>query len=64
MQYDKLMSNKGNVTKQVAQAPKMLKSGTSRPQGSIEAEQTKKLKQQFKKSGTVSDAAKLFEKYV
>jgi hypothetical protein len=64
MQYDKLMSNKGNVTKQVAQAPKMLKSGTSRPQGSLEAEQTKKLRQQFKKSGKVADAAKLFEKFV
>ena len=64
MQYDKLMSNKGAVTKQVQQAPKMLKSGTSRPQGSLEAEQTKKLKQQFKKSGTVSDAARLFEKFV
>jgi hypothetical protein len=64
MQYDKLMQNKGEVNKKVSQAPKMLRPGVGKPQGSLEAEQTKKLRQEFRKSGKVSDAAKLFEKFV
>jgi hypothetical protein len=64
MQYDKLMSNKGEVTKKVGQAPKMVKSGVGKPMGSLEAEQTKRMKQQLRSSGKVSDAAKLFEKYI
>ena len=64
MQYDKLMANKGEVNKKVNQAPKMLKPGMNKPQGSLEAEQTKKLRQQFRKSGTVNDAARLFEKFL
>jgi hypothetical protein len=64
MQYDKLMANKGEVNKKVSQAPKMLRPGVNKPQSSLEAEQTKKLRQQFKKSGTVSDAARLFEKFI
>jgi len=64
MQYDKLMANKGEVNKKVSQAPKMLRPGVGKPQGSLEAEQTKKLRQEFRKSGKVSDAAKLFEKFV
>jgi hypothetical protein len=64
MQYDKLMSNKGEVTKKVGQAPKMVKAGVGKPMGSMEAEQTKRMKQQLKSSGKVSDAAKLFEKYL
>jgi hypothetical protein len=63
MQYDKLMSNKGEVTKKVGQAPKMVKAGVGKPIGSLEAEQTKRMKQQLRSSGKVSDAAKLFEKY-
>ena len=63
MQYDKLMSNKGEVTKKVGQAPKMVKAGVGKPMGSLEAEQTKRMKQQLRSSGKVSDAAKLFEKY-
>ena len=63
MQYDKLMSNKGEVTKKVGQAPKMVKSGVGKAMGSMEAEQTKRMKQQLRSSGKVSDAAKLFEKY-
>jgi len=64
MQYDKLMSNKGEVTKKVGQAPKMVKAGVGKPMGSLEAEQTKRMKQQLRSSGKVSDAAKLFEKYI
>jgi len=64
MQYDKLMSNKGEVTKKVGQAPKMVKAGVGKPMGSLEAEQTKRMKQQLRSSGKVSDAAKLFEKYL
>jgi hypothetical protein len=64
MQYDKLMQNKGEVNKKLNQAPKMLRPGVGKPQGSLEAEQTKKLRQEFRKSGKVSDAAKLFEKFV
>ena len=64
MQYDKLMSNKGEVTKKVGQAPKMVKSGVGKPMGSLEAEQTKRMKQQLRSSGKVSDAAKLFEKFI
>jgi hypothetical protein len=64
MQYDKLMSNKGEVTKKVGQAPKMVKSGVGKPIGSLEAEQTKRMKQQLRSSGKVSDAAKLFEKFI
>ena len=64
MQYDKLMSNKGEVNKKVSQAPKMLRPGVSKPQGSLETENTKRLRQQFNKSGKVSDAAKLFEQFL
>lgn len=64
MQYDKLMSNKGEVTKKVGQAPKMVKAGVGKPIGSAEAEQTKRMKQQLKQTGKVSDAAKLFEKFI
>lgn len=64
MQYDKLMSNKGEVTKKVGQAPKMIKAGVGKPMGSLEAEQTKRMKQQLRSSGKVSDAAKLFEKFI
>ena len=64
MQYDKLMSNKGEVTKKVGQAPKMVKAGVGKAMGSMEAEQTKRMKQQLRSSGKVSDAAKLFEKYI
>ena len=64
MQYDKLMQNKGEVNKKVSQAPKMLKPGVNKPQSSLEAEQTKRIRQQFKKTGSVNDAAKLFEQFL
>lgn len=63
MQYDKMMSNKPSVQKRVAEAPKMLKSGTS-TQRSPDQEQTKKVKQQLKRSGRVKDAANVFERFL
>jgi hypothetical protein len=63
MQYDKLMKGKPDVTKKVAQAPKMLKAGTSTPEARA-TEQDKKLRQQLRKSGNKADAAKLFERFL
>ena len=63
MQYDKLMKGKSDLTKKVNQAPKMLKPGTSTPEAR-ETEQTKKLRQQLKRSGNKNDAAKLFERFI
>ena len=63
MQYDKLVSNKGEATKKVSQAPKMLKPGTSTP----EARQTQEIKNmrgRLKKSGRAKDAAALFERFL
>lgn len=61
MQYDKLMSNKPDVQKKVSEAPRMLKSGVS-TQRNPDQEQTKKTKQQLKRSGRVKDAASVFER--
>lgn len=63
MQYDRLVSNKPEVTKKVAQAPKMLKAGASQ-QRSPDQEQVKKQKQQLKRSGRVADAASVFERFL
>ena len=63
MQYDRLVSNKPEVTKKVAQAPKMLKAGASQ-QRNPDQEQVKKQKQQLKRSGRVADAANVFERFL
>jgi murein L,D-transpeptidase YcbB/YkuD len=63
MQYDKLQKGKSDLTKKVNQAPRMLKPGTSTPEAR-ESEQTKKLRQQLKRSGNKNDAAKLFERFI
>lgn len=63
MQYDKLMANKSGVQKKVSEAPKMMKSGVS-TQRSPDQEQTKKIKQQLKRSGRVADAANVFERFL
>lgn len=63
MEYDKLMSNKTQVTKKVAEAPKMLKPGTSR-QVDVNSEQTKKAMNQLKRTGNVRDAANAFERFI
>ncbi len=61
MQYDKLMKGKAGATKQVREAPKMLKPGASTP---ANIDQSKKLKAQVRKTGKVKDAAKLFESFL
>jgi hypothetical protein len=63
MQYRKLMQNKPAVTKKVAEAPKMVKPGTTKAQAS-EREQMKKEKARLKQSGRVADAAAIFERFI
>jgi len=63
MQYDKLMSGKGDATKKVQQAPKMLKPGTSTPEAR-QSQETKKLMGQLRKTGRAKDAAALFERLI
>ena len=62
MMYDKLQKSKPNVTKKVAQAPKMVKSGTKVKEGGrdLRKQQMNKLKQ----TGKVRDAAALFENFI
>jgi hypothetical protein len=57
------MQNKPAVTKKVSEAPKMVKSGTSKAQTS-EREQIKKDKARLRESGRVQDAATLFERFL
>ena len=63
MQYDKLQKGKPQVTKKVQAAPRMLKPGTSTPE-SAEASETKKLKAKLRQSGSKSDAARIFERFI
>ena len=63
MQYDKLVSNKGEATKKVSQAPKMLKPGTSTPEARV-SQEVKQLRGRLKKSGKAKDAASLFERFL
>lgn len=63
MQYDKLQSAKPGITKRVAEAPKVIKSGVARP-NEIQSEEVKKLKQRAKNSGRVADAAAVFERFL
>ena len=63
MQYDKLMQNRPEVNKKLAQAPKMLRSGAS-AQRSPDQEGIKKQKQKLRSSGRVADAANLFERFL
>lgn len=61
-QYDKLMKSKPGAVKKVAEAPKTLRPGTGTNQGADD--QSKKLRQQLKKSGKARDAAALFERFL
>lgn len=63
MQYDKLVASKPAITKKVNEAPKAIKSGVSKPRDS-NAEETKKLKARAKSSGSVRDAASVFERFL
>ena len=62
MMYDKLQKAKPAVNKKVAQAPKMVKSGTKVKEGNrdLRKQQLNKLKQ----TGKVRDAAALFENFI
>ena len=62
MQYDKLQKAKPKVTKKVAQAPKMVKSGTKVKEGNSDIR--KKQMQKLKQTGRAADAAALFENFI
>jgi hypothetical protein len=62
MMYDKLQKSKPAVTKKVAQAPKMVKSGTKVKQGN--ADIRKKQMNKLKQTGKARDAAALFENFI
>lgn len=62
MQYDKLQKTKPNVTKKVAQAPKMVKSGTKVKEGNRDLR--KKQMNKLKQTGKARDAAALFENFI
>jgi hypothetical protein len=63
MQYDKLVSNKGEATKKVSQAPRMLRPGTSTPETRT-SQEVKNMRGRLKKSGRAKDAAALFERFL
>jgi hypothetical protein len=63
MQYDKLVSNKGEASKKVNQAPRMLRPGTSAPETRT-SQEVKNMRGRLKKSGRAKDAAALFERFL
>jgi hypothetical protein len=63
MQYDKLQSAKPGITKKVAEAPKAIKPGVSKPKDS-NSEEIRKLKSRAKSTGSVKDAANVFERFL
>ena len=63
MQYDKLQSAKPGITKKVAEAPKAIKPGVSKPKDS-NSEEIRKLKSRAKSTGSVRDAANVFERFL
>lgn len=63
MQYDKLQSAKPNITKKVADAPKVIKSGVSQHRDS-QSDELRKLKARARQTGRVADAARAFEKFL
>ena len=63
MQYDKLVSSKGEATKKVNQAPKMLKPGTSTPEART-SQEVKQMRGRLKQSGKARDAAAIFERFL
>ena len=63
MQYDKLQSAKPGITKKVSEAPKAIKPGVSKPRDS-NSEEIRKLKSRAKSSGSIRDAANVFERFL
>jgi hypothetical protein len=64
MQWQKLQQQKVSTSKKVAEAPKMLKPGTTGKQSTAEQDAVKKLQQRLAKTGDRRDAARLFEKFL
>jgi len=64
LQHEKLQKSKPVATKKVAEAPKMLKPGTTGKQTTAEQDAVKKLQQRLAKTGNRRDAARLFEKFL
>lgn len=62
MMYDKLQKSKPAVNKKVAQAPKMVKSGTKVTESN--RDNRKKQMNKLKQTGKVRDAAALFENFI
>lgn len=63
MKYDQLVSSKGEATKKVSQAPRMLRPGTSTPETRT-SQEVKNMRGRLKKSGRAKDAAALFERFL
>jgi hypothetical protein len=63
MQYDKLTAGKSEAVKKVTQAPRMMRPGTSTPEAR-ETQESKKLREQLRRSGNKNDAARIFEKLI
>jgi DNA repair exonuclease SbcCD ATPase subunit len=62
-QYDKLISNKPEVTKKVSEAPKMMKPGTAKV-SNPESDALKAERNRLRKSGKARDAATIFERFL
>ena len=63
-QYVKLQKQSPSTTKKVQEAPKMLRPGTAAAQRGSTDENLKKAQAQLRRSGKVSDAASVFEKFI
>jgi hypothetical protein len=63
MKYDQLVSGKGEASKKVNQAPRMLRPGTSAPETRT-SQEVKNMRGRLKKSGRAKDAAALFERFL
>lgn len=62
-QYDKLVSNKPEVTKKVSEAPKMMKPGTAKI-SNPDADALKTERNRLRKTGKARDAATIFERFM
>jgi hypothetical protein len=62
-QYDKLVSNKPEVTKKVSEAPKMMKPGTAKI-SNPDADALKTDRNRLRKTGKARDAATIFERFM
>lgn len=62
-QYDKLVAGKPEVTKKVAEAPKMLKPGTAKV-SNPDADALKTERNKLRRTGKARDAATIFERFI